>query len=158
MVNFATNKLSVELGTEVKIKNVSISLFNKLNMEGILIRDKQKDTILYAGQFRVRITDWFFLKNKAELKYIGLEDAVVKLQRKDSIWNYQFLADYFSSPSPKKKKKTTFELNLKKVDLKNIRFIQNDLWTGEITNVQLAGLSMESEKIDLSFQICHLFH
>jgi hypothetical protein len=150
MVNFATNKLSVELGTEVKIKNVSISLFNKLNMEGILIRDKQKDTILYAGQFRVRITDWFFLKNKAELKYIGLEDAVVKLQRKDSIWNYQFLADYFSSPSPKKKKKTTFELNLKKVDLKNIRFIQNDLWTGEITNVQLAGLSMESEKIDIA--------
>ncbi len=150
LVTFAANKLSTELGTEVRIKNVSITLFNKLNMEGMLIRDKQKDTLLYAGQFRVRITDWFFLKDKAELKFIGLEDAVVKLQRKDSVWNYQFIADYFSSPSPKKKKKSAFELSLKKIDLKNIRFTQNDLWTGDITKVQVAGLSIEADKIDFN--------
>lgn len=150
LVSFAANKLSKELGTEVKIKYVSISLFNKLNMESVLIRDKQKDTILYAGQLRVRITDWFFLKDKAELKYIGLEDAVIKLQRKDSVWNYQFIADYFASPSPKKKKKSAFELSLKKVDLKNIHFIQNDLWTGDIIKVHLAGFSLDADKIDFN--------
>lgn len=148
LLSFSANKLSTELGTEVRIKNVSITLFNKLNMEGILVRDKQKDTLLYAGQFRVRITDWFFLKDKAELQYVGLEDAVVKLQRKDSVWNYQFIADYFASPG--KKKKSAFELSLKKIDLKNIRFIQNDLWTGDITKVQLAGLSIEADKIDFN--------
>ncbi len=55
------------------------------------------DTLLYAGDLKLRITDWFFFKKKAELKYIGLENAIVKFQRTDSIWNNQFLFDYFSS-------------------------------------------------------------
>jgi hypothetical protein len=37
---------------------------------------------------------------------LAVEDAVIKLQRTDSIWNYQFIADHFASPkkstSPKK--------------------------------------------------------
>ena len=28
-----------------------------------------------AGVVRVNITDWFFFKDKAQLQYIGLEDA-----------------------------------------------------------------------------------
>ena len=61
----ATSRLSKTLGAEVSVKNVSFSFFNRLNLEGTLVRDKQKDTILYAGQVKVRITDWFFLKDKA---------------------------------------------------------------------------------------------
>jgi len=123
-VGVATNKLSKELGTEVRIKKVSLSLLDKLNLEGILIRDKQKDTILYAGSLKVRITDWFILKDKADLKYIGLEDAVVKLQRTNATWNYQFIADYFASPAKKKapSNKQGLVLNLQKVDLKNVSF------------------------------------
>jgi autotransporter translocation and assembly factor TamB len=118
-------------------------------MEGTMIRDKQKDTLLYAGQLRVRITDWFFLKPKTELKYIGLEDAVIKLNRKDSLWNYQFIADYFASPTPTKKKKSSFVLDLKKIDLKNIRFIQNDFWTGNLTSLQIESLALDAENINL---------
>ena len=51
----------------------------------------------------MKISDWFFLKQKPELKYIGLQDAVINIGRKDSVWNYGFLADYFASPTPKKK-------------------------------------------------------
>ena len=149
LVQFATNKLSKELGTEVSIKRVSLSLFNKLNMEGTMIRDKQKDTLLYAGQLRVRITDWFFLKDKAELKFISLEEAVIKLQRKDSLWNYQFIVDYFASPTPTKKKESSFVLDLKRIDLKNVRFIKTDLWTGDLMSVQVASLVIDAEKIDL---------
>ena len=57
--------------------------------------------------------DWFFLKNKADLKFIGLEDAVIKLKRKDSLWNYQFIVDYLSSPTTTKKKKSSFIIDLK---------------------------------------------
>lgn len=117
-------------------------------MDGTLIRDRKKDTILYAGSLKVNITDWFFLKDKAELKYIGLENAVVKLQRKDSTWNYQFIADYFSTPSNPKKKKKTFELNLKKVDLKNVQFFQNDLWVGTQNTIHVGALIIDADKID----------
>jgi hypothetical protein len=148
LVGMATKRLSKTLGAEVSVKNVSFSLFNRLNLEGTLVKDKQKDTILYAGQVKVRITDWFFLREKVVLKYIGLEDAVIKLQRKDSVWNYQFIADYFASPTPSKKKSGTIDLNLKKIDLKNIRFINNDRWTGERMDVFTGSLLIDAENVD----------
>ena len=47
----------------------------KCTSKGVLIEDRKGDTLLYAGDVKVRITDWFFFKKKAELKYIGLENA-----------------------------------------------------------------------------------
>jgi hypothetical protein len=149
LVGVAVKKLSTELGTEVRIKKVSLSLLDKLNLEGTLVRDKQKDTLLYAGSVKVRITDWFIFKDKADLKFIGLEDAVIKLQRKDSIWNYQFIADYFSSPGTKKKKASNgLSINIKKVDLKNVAFLENDLWRGERMFVKIGSLVADAEEIN----------
>jgi hypothetical protein len=148
LTGIVTEKLSKELGTEVKIRNVSLSFFNSFNMEGILIRDKQKDTLVYAGALKVRITDWFFLKDKNELKYIGLEDATIKLRRKDSVWNYQFLIDHFASSSPRKKSNSTIDLDLKKIDLKNVTLVKTDLWRGERINAKVASLILDADNIN----------
>ncbi len=148
-----TLRLSKGLGTEVSVKNVSFSLFNKMNMEGTMIRDKKGDTLLYAGALKLRITDWFFLKDRAELKYIGLEDAIVKTQRKDSVWNYQFVADYFSSPKSKQKKSGNVNLDLKKVDLKNISYTENDLWRGERMNIKLSSLLLDADIINFNTKV-----
>ncbi|MDE3235930.1 MAG: translocation/assembly module TamB domain-containing protein [Bacteroidota bacterium] len=157
LVGFATKKLSAQLGTEVRIKNINLSLLNKLNMEGVLVRDKQKDTILYAGALKVRITDWFFLKDRAELKYLGLEDAVVKMQRKDSTWNFKFIIDHFASSSPKQKKKSGgIELNLKKVDLKNVSFIKNDQWRGELMTAKVGSMLLDADNINLNKSIFNI--
>ncbi len=151
LLTIATHKLSTTLRTEVKIKHISLSFFNKLNMEGTLIRDRKKDTLLYAGSLIVNISDWFFLKDKATLKYIGLEDAVIKLQRKDSVWNYQFIADQFSSSTPKKKStNNNIKIDLQKIALKNIHLLKNDLWTGDIIDAKLAGLIIDVEQINFN--------
>jgi hypothetical protein len=155
LVGLATGRLSKSLGTEVSVKKVSFSLFNRLNLEGMMVRDKQKDTLLYASQVKVRITDWFFLKDNVVLKYAGIEDAVIKLQRKDSVWNFGFIADYFASPTPQKKT-GGIELNLKKIDFKNIRFTKNDLWAGERMDVEVGSLLLDAETVDFKrslFQI-----
>ncbi|HRF24237.1 MAG TPA: hypothetical protein PLR98_08740, partial [Chitinophagaceae bacterium] len=70
-----TNKLSKNLHTKVSVKHVDFSLFNRMRLEGLMIEDRQGDTILYAGDAKVRITDWFFFKKNVTLKYIGLENA-----------------------------------------------------------------------------------
>jgi hypothetical protein len=151
LVHFAANKLSKELGTEVNIKHVSFGFFNRANLEGMLVRDKQQDTILYAGKLKVRITDWFFARSNSELKYVGLEDATIKLKRKDSTWNYQFIADYFSSPNTKKEKKQGggLSLNLKKIDFKNVHFLQQDEWVGETLEARLGSLIMDADSVNL---------
>lgn len=150
----ATNRLSKELNTEVRIKKISFGFFNRLNMEGTLIRDQKKDTLLYANNLKVRITDWFFIQNKIDLKYIGLEDATVKLIRKDSTWNYQFIANYFASPSTKKEKKAGgIELNLKKLDLKNVHFLQIDTWGGEDLDGNVGSLTLDADNINFDKKI-----
>ena len=93
-----TNTLSENLNTTVRISHVDFSFFNKMHLEGTLILDHQKDTLLYAGDLEVNITDWFFLKDNISLNYIGLKDATIHVNRTDSIWNYAFIIDYFSGP------------------------------------------------------------
>ena len=149
LVGMATSRLSKSLDAEVSVKNVSLALFNRVNLEGVLIRDRQKDTLLYARQMKVRITDWFFLKDKAELKFIGLEDALVNLNRKDSIWNYQFISNYFASPNSAKKS-GGLQLNLKKIDLKNVHFVKNDRWAGEYMDVSAGSLLVDADNVDLT--------
>ena len=91
-----TRKLSRDLQTKVSIDHVSFSLFNRMHLEGVLIEDRQKDTLLYAGDLKLRITDWFFFKKEAVIKYVGLENAIVKFQRTDSVWRQQFIFDYYT--------------------------------------------------------------
>lgn len=111
-----------------------------------MVEDRNRDTLLYAGAAKVNITDWFFFKDKATFHYIGLDDALVNMKRRDSTWNYQFLIDYFSSPSSGNKKSKGIEFDFKKVEANNIRFNQIDQWSGR-------DLAVALEKLDVTLQL-----
>lgn len=145
-----TRQLSHDLKTEVKIDKVTFSLFDKLDFSGILIKDIHKDTLLYAGTLRVRITDWFFLKQKADLKYIGLEDAIIHLERKQPTWNYQFIIDHFTSSDTSKSDGQDIYINLRKLDLKNVTFKQIDAWRGENMTAHVGILLLDADKVDFA--------
>ncbi len=146
-----TGRLSKELQTKISIRHISIGFFNRLQLEGVYLEDQKKDTLLYAGAVNVRITDWFFLKDKADLQYIGLENAVVHINRSDSIWNYAFLANYFSSTDTATvKKEAGIQFNLKRVELDNISFVKRDAWTGNDLVVRLGSLDLDAQNISAS--------
>ncbi len=122
-----------------------------MHLEGVIIEDRKGDTLLYAGDVKVRITDWFFFKKEAVLKYISLENAVVKFQRSDSLWQHQFFLDYFTSPATgKKKKKAGIQFNLKKVELKNVIFIKKDAWLGSDMTAKVSLLDLDANNINLA--------
>ena len=151
IIGKVTGRLSKDLGTEVRIDHVSISFFDKMDLDGTLIRDQRKDTLLYAGKLKLRITDWFFFKDTVDLKYIGMENAVIKLHRKDSAWNYQFIIDHFSSPTPKKDTTAkAIAFNIKKVDLKRFRLVKNDEWIGQEMIVRAGSLLLDVASTDLA--------
>lgn len=149
----ATSYLSKELKTEVHLDKISFSLLDKVDLNGFLIRDRGNDTILYAGALKLRVTDWFIFKKQIELKYIGLEDAVIFQNRKDSVWNFQFLIDYFSKTSTTKKDTTGISLNFKKLDLKNVLYVKDDEWVGQKMSAKVGSLLLDADKIDLSKNI-----
>ncbi len=148
IVGYATNTLSKNLKTEIKIKSVDISPFNKFILEGVLVRDKQKDTLLYAAAAKLRITDWFFLKDNVTFHYIGLEKGFFHLKRVDSVWNTQFILDAFSSPK-QAKSNSNIKLALEKLEITQFRFIKEDGWRGEDMNLSLAKLNLSAKDIDL---------
>lgn len=149
-----TSRLSRDLQTKISIKHVDLNLFNfnRLNLEGVLMEDQKHDTLLYAGKFQVRITDWFFFKDVAVLKYVGLENAQINLNRTDSVWNYAFLEKYFSSSSTDTtaKKKAGISFDLKKVSMKNVSFNKKDAWIGADMYVKVGGLDMDAKEITIS--------
>ena len=149
-----TKRLSRDLHTKVSVKHVDFSLFNRMHLEGLLIEDRKGDTLLYAGDMKVRITDFFFLKKNVELKYIGLDNALIKFQRTDSVWSHQFLIDYLggssSSSTSGKKKKSGMQLKLKKVELNNVTFLKKDGWDGNDMTVWIGSMKMDANEINFS--------
>lgn len=149
LVKQATVYLSDKLKTKVSIQTVDFSFFNKLEFKGLMIEDRAKDTLLYAGAAKVRINDWFFAKDKITLHYIGLEDALVNMNRKDSVWNYQFLIDYFSSPSSGKSNKKSIEFDVKEAHFTNIRFNNKDQWIGQDMIFSVQQMDIMVDLVDL---------
>lgn len=150
LVTKASAILSKELKTKVEVKHVDFNLFNKMLVEGVLIEDRKKDTLLYAGTIKLNITDWFFFADKPVLKYVGLSDAVINMNRTDSVWNYQFLLDYFTSSKKSTGNKNAVELDLKILDLKNITFNRVDKWIGQDMKGSVNKLYLTADNIDLT--------
>jgi hypothetical protein len=153
LVHQVTGRLSRDLQSRINIRHVRIGFFNKLNLEGVLVEDRNKDTLLSAGIVQLRITDWFFMKDKAELEYIGLKDANIKLQRNDSVWNYQYLVDYFDSPSKGNKKESGIDFSLKKVLLENVRFTEHDAWKGADLYARAGLVDMDAKQLSLATNV-----
>lgn len=142
-----TKKLGKELNTTISVGHVNFELFDRMRLDNTLILDQNGDTLLYADAVRINITNWFFLKRAIELKYIGLDNAEVVLERNSSAWNYQFLLDYFSSP-PKDKKNRAASLNLKILNLRDVSLHIKDQWSGNDRFFSVKELRMEAERFD----------
>ena len=110
-----TNKLSKDLKTTVSIQKVDFDLFNRFIFQGFLIKDQHLDTLGYVGELNLELNNWFFLKDEIEVKSAFLKKGFFHLSRKDSIWNSNFLAEYF-------KKDTTAQPSNVKFDLKKIKY------------------------------------
>jgi hypothetical protein len=155
LVSKVTHRISRQLHTTISVRHVNFSLFNKMVLDSVLVKDQRQDTLLYAGAVKVNITDWWFFKDKTELKYIGLEDATIRLHRRtDSIWNYQFLVDYFSSPSqpatPEKDSTQPVELDLKRLDLTRVHFEKRDEWRGENMDLRLQSMYLNADTLSFT--------
>lgn len=148
LVQQVSQKLSADLRTEVRVQRVDFSLFKRVVLEGVLIRDHAKDTLLYAGRLSARLNNWFFLKNKLIVSSLTLENTSVIIQRTDSVWNFQFLIDHFSAPQSGKKS-SNFELQLKQLRLQQVRFRQIDRWFGQDMEFSVGSLLLDANHISL---------
>jgi hypothetical protein len=156
----AVTILAEKLKTNVSVRHVRIDFANRLLIQGLYIEDRHHDTLLYAGEAELKVSDWFYIKgDKPVITYLGLHDAFGHLTRSASSkdWNYQFVIDAFDTgPSDKTKSKNEFELDLKHLDLKNVRFFSDDAWAGDDMDITVGTALIDGREIDLKKRMIDL--
>ena len=123
------NHFSKAIGTEVKLGQVRFSLFDKLDIQEILVRDQNKDTLLYTSSLKLRLTDLVFSNASPMIKYIGLSDTKINFKRNKNSWNYAFLLAYFNADTTQTQKSNGFDIQ--KIDIANLSFKQENQWQGQ---------------------------
>ena len=127
----AASYLSEELGTKVKIDEVSIIFFDEVDLEGVLIMDQENDTLISTKTIHASIDDFTWSFDYFRVGSLELKEGYAQIKKsKKGILNTQFLKDYFKSDKPKKKRK--IDLKVKRLLLSNVHFKYDDdrkLWS-----------------------------
>lgn len=148
----AVRYFSKKLHTRVTLKHIRFHLLNSFELEGLYIEDQHGDTLLYTGNAELRITDWFFLHKKPVISYIGLENAVIYLNRpvNSNRWNYDFITTVFATKGSSEQKKTgsSIEIDLRKVKLANVHFYSKDQWLGSDMEAVVGTLNLNARRIN----------
>ncbi len=120
----ATNYLSKELNTEVKIDKISLDYFDRLNAYNILIRDEQKDTMVFIKKLKANYNLKSFSNQLINFDKVVLDNSLINLgiYEGQSRLNIQFLIDYFTPP-PSAETKESPILEFDQIKLINSKFI-----------------------------------
>ncbi|PKP03714.1 MAG: hypothetical protein CVU14_01500 [Bacteroidetes bacterium HGW-Bacteroidetes-9] len=127
----ATNYLSQELGTRIKIGGLDISWFMNILLEDVVVEDKAGRNIIKARQIKVD-----FGKLDRKNRFIGiyvlsLKQAEINLikNKSDSLMNYDFLVDYFSgsdTTTTVKNESKPWRTGISGISLKECSFVYNN--------------------------------
>lgn len=156
--------VSTKTNTEFLIGSIDYRLPDWVELNGVLMRDMQKDTLLFGNKIRANVAMLQLLKGKYQVDKILLDNMLVNLvqQETDSVFNYQFIVDAFKSKSETTTSKDTtlIDLSLDELVLKNVRFNMLDNKTGSFTRMRVKDFTMRVNNLDLntmSFDIEKLY-
>ena len=132
IANKATAYLSEELNTEVKIDNVDIVFFDRLFLDGFLIRDQSKDTL---GSFKSVNVVWKTLgvfSDEIHLSDIKINGGVAKINKTKKGYNYDFIVEYFTSEEEDDTEPMPFLIS--NLSITNLRFQYDDYQQKPVNN------------------------
>jgi hypothetical protein len=157
--------------TEVVIRNVDYRLPNWIALEGVIILDAKKDTVLNGGRLYVGINLLQLLYNSVDITAVILDDISLYCHRgkNDSDFNFQFILDAFapaSTDTMPKSESTPMHLSVKELRLNNVRLNYRDqrdelYFTASINQLHALPASLRPEKSefnlhDFSLQNTHV--
>lgn len=149
----AQSYLSGKLKTKVAIGKLYIGFPQTVELGNIYIEDLQKDTLLAGRSLKVNINMWKLLHSDIAINNIELEGITAKIKRllPDTTFNFQFIADAFTSkdaPTPAKKDTAALKISLDKLLLNKIRLVYNDVVTGNDLETWIEHSDTRFDKID----------
>lgn len=153
----AQTYLQKKLQTKVEIGKIYIGFPKSINLEGLYVEDRQKDTLLYSGSLQVNMNMWKLFSGAIvvnDVKWKNLT-ATISRQLPDTTFNFQFIIDAFASQStePTTPDTAALQLQVKHVQLDDIRLRYHDTLTGNDMRVVLAHLDTHLDVLDPTHMI-----
>lgn len=158
-----THQISERTQTRVEIDRVAIRFPKTIGLKGIYVEDTRQDTLLYAQSIFVDVRMLGLLSQKVDVNTLELNGVVANMKREqpDTVYNFQFLADAFSSdeevektPDPDKEK-NEWSIGVRKIALNHIRYHLKDHTSGIDLRVSLDQLTTNLRDADLLNQKYH---
>src|SRR6185436_4308718 len=127
--------LENKLHTKVLIGRISFGLSGKIGLNNVFIGDKTNDTLVSGGAIRAHLNYMKLFSNEVRVKDLELDNVTAKIKRilPDTVYNFQFVIDAFTSESAKSPDTAAsppMKLDIAKVSLKNINITYTDAVSG----------------------------
>lgn len=157
--NEITHILSKKTGSEINLEKIVINFPKSLFIQGLLIKDVQKDTLLYANKINIEMDMFALLKKNIHINSASINNLTVNLHRaaNDSIYNFAFFIEAFKNNNQKKHEKsstnnkTNFVIDV--IDLKNIHLINDDKYAGLFAVTNFKQLHLSVKELDFDQQV-----
>src|SRR6478609_146308 len=157
--NFIRGKLESYLikktNSEVHIAGINYRLPKWVELNGVFLRDKAGDTLLFGNKLRIDINMLKLLKGQYEVRRIELGDISIHISRKqnDSLFNYQYLIDAFASKTPSiKPEKSTISFSLDQVEINHSALTWKDQYGGTLLETRIGKFSVDIDSLDINTQ------
>jgi len=142
--------------SEVHITAINYRLPKWVELDGVFFRDKAGDTLLYGNKVRVDVNMWKLIKGEYDISRIELGDVTLNISRKatDTIFNFQYLIDAFSSktPQPQPEKTSKVSLSLNEIDITGSSIKWKDQYGGIIMDTRIGKFNVKLDSLDIYTQ------
>lgn len=108
----ASAYLSSELGNKVEISKLRIDFIQRVVISDLYVSDLDGDSLLYTSSLDIGFDPFQLFLLKPRVQSFCFHDPVVQIHKsRDSLMNYQFIADYFSNPNDTSKVEINIHLS-----------------------------------------------
>lgn len=147
VVNYISNTLE----TEVRLDNTRLAWLDELSLNGLFIQDKYGDTLLYANEIRAdfNLNPYVLFTTGLEIEALEIKDTrfVIRRDVGDPESNLEYALKRLFPPKDEPGK--PLNLNLRRLGLENINFVQLDSVRGQSMNLDLEGAAIRLNGLDL---------
>ena len=120
--------LSSDMRCEIHIEKIAIQFFKNARVEGLLVKDLHGDTLL-SGNVALHVHTYDYKKHILYINAVDLDGVNARVVKypQDSVFNYQFLADYFDGESDTAAAPGDWKIRVKEINLTKVQFSYLDM-------------------------------
>ena len=127
-VRFAGGYLSEKTGADIKVGSLAVTPDFQVRVDDVVVKDLKGNELANIERLRAKIYVGDLLEGKVHLDRVMLRNADVNMiqYEGEEQFNYQFLADFFSSDKEKEKSTEPLFLQIDNINVSNLNFVMWD--------------------------------